>query len=117
LHTVLPEPNSLPSVPGDDALRAAAQHLIAGRIGELARSHGGRIDLVDVRDGIVEVALDGACHGCPAAATTLHAHLENHLRAVHPGLRAVHAIRPADDGPGRRRRFALIPHKAPGPER
>ncbi|GAA0243216.1 hypothetical protein GCM10009527_044900 [Actinomadura nitritigenes] len=90
---------------GDDALRAAAENLIAGPVGDLARSHGGRIDLVAVQDGIVEVALHGACHGCPAARTTLTVHLEDRLRELHPALRAVRAA----DIPRRRRLLPLTP--------
>ena len=119
LHAAVSGAGCPPAAPGDDPLRVAAEHLITGRIGELARSHGGRIDLVGVRDGVVEVALDGACHGCPAAATTLHLHLENQLRALHPGLRAVrpvHPLRPGDDGPGRRRRLPLLPRNTHGLE-
>lgn len=86
---------------GDEALRATAEELIAGRVGDLARGHGGRIDLVAVHGGVVEVALHGACHGCPAARTTLTVHLEDRLRALHPAFRAVRTA----SAPGPRRRM------------
>ncbi|MEU3983781.1 NifU family protein [Streptomyces sp. NPDC026672] len=54
-------------------------------MGDLARSHGGTIELVDVCDGVVSVRLRGACHGCPAAWFTLHQRLERLLRRCHPG--------------------------------
>jgi Fe-S cluster biogenesis protein NfuA len=77
--------------PDDAPLRDAAQELLDGPVGDLARSHGGHIELVDVRDGTVTVTLAGACHGCPAARTTLRQGLEDQLRRHHPQLRSVTA--------------------------
>lgn len=65
--------------------------MLDGPVGDLARSHGGHIELVDVRDGTVTVNLAGACHGCPAARTTLRQGLEDRLRRSHPQLRTVTA--------------------------
>ena len=52
----------------DDALRRAAEQLLSGPAGDLIRSHGGRIDVIAVHDGIVEVSLHGTCDGCPRPA-------------------------------------------------
>jgi Fe-S cluster biogenesis protein NfuA len=111
LHTALAGTGrahpSGPPTPGqhpDQALQASAERLLAGAVGDLARSHGGRIELLTVHDGHVEVTLHGACHGCPAARTTLTVHLEEQLRALHPDLRSV---RQAD--PTRPRRRRLLP--------
>jgi Fe-S cluster biogenesis protein NfuA len=84
----------------DALLREAAQDLIDGATGSLARSHGGTIELIDVHDGIVEVRLLGACHGCPAARTTLRIHLERRLREQCPQLREVKAPRTVTDVSG-----------------
>jgi NFU1 iron-sulfur cluster scaffold homolog, mitochondrial len=54
--------------------------LLAGPIGALAQSHGGSIELVSIDGHDVTVRLSGACHGCPAAATTLHDKLQRELR-------------------------------------
>jgi Fe-S cluster biogenesis protein NfuA len=66
----------------DDAagLAAIAAELLAGPIGALAASHGGSIELVSVDSDSVNVRLSGACHGCPAAASTLHDKLQHELR-------------------------------------
>jgi NFU1 iron-sulfur cluster scaffold homolog, mitochondrial len=74
---------------GDESLRSAAQDLLAGDLGRFAASHGGDIQLVDVRDGVVTVRLEGACHGCPAAGHTLSRRFEDQLRRRCPQLRAV----------------------------
>ncbi|MXM65345.1 NifU family protein [Streptomyces sp. HUCO-GS316] len=95
LHAALGDPEGWVRDTGtaacdDDAqLYAAAQEVLAGQVGDFARSHGGSIDLVDVRDGIVTVRLGGTCHGCPASWFTLHQRLERRLRRLHPALREV----------------------------
>jgi NFU1 iron-sulfur cluster scaffold homolog, mitochondrial len=61
-------------------LAAVAAELLAGPIGALAGSHGGSIELVSVEGDNVNVRLSGACHGCPAAASTLHDNLQRELR-------------------------------------
>lgn len=66
----------------DDANRLAAivGELLAGRIGALAESHGGSIELVSVVGPTVTVRMLGACQGCPAATSTLHDQLQRELR-------------------------------------
>lgn len=62
------------------ALTAIAAELLSGPIGALAESHGGSIELVSVAGDTVNVRLSGACHGCSAAASTLHDTLQRELR-------------------------------------
>jgi NFU1 iron-sulfur cluster scaffold homolog, mitochondrial len=69
-----------PAADGDAGLAAATAELLAGPIGALAESHGGSIELVSVDGDNVNVRLRGACHGCPAATTTLHDNLQRELR-------------------------------------
>jgi NFU1 iron-sulfur cluster scaffold homolog, mitochondrial len=61
-------------------LAAIAAELLAGPIGALAASHGGSIELVSVAGETVTVRMSGACHGCPAAGSTLHDKLQRELR-------------------------------------
>lgn len=63
-----------------DRLSAIAAELLAGPIGALAESHGGSIELVSVAGNTVTVRMLGACHGCPAAVSTLHDKLHRELR-------------------------------------
>lgn len=61
-------------------LAAIAAELLAGQIGALAESHGGSIELLSVVGHTVTVRMSGACHGCPAASSTLHDTLQRELR-------------------------------------
>jgi NFU1 iron-sulfur cluster scaffold homolog, mitochondrial len=61
-------------------LAAMTAQLLAGPIGALAESHGGSIELVSVVGHTVTVRTSGACHGCPAAESTLHDKLQSELR-------------------------------------
>jgi Fe-S cluster biogenesis protein NfuA len=82
----------------DERLTVAARAALQGEVGDLARSHGGALELDSVQDGVVTVQMTGACHGCPAAGLTLHARLERILKEQCPELREV---RSASPGPGR----------------
>ncbi|MBB4956529.1 Fe-S cluster biogenesis protein NfuA [Micromonospora polyrhachis] len=118
IHAALEEPAGWiaanePDSSGVDALLyPVVQGLLDGAVGQYARSHGGRIDLVDVRDGVVTVRLTGTCHGCPAAHLTLRHRLERDLRRWYPAVRVVDAGRApvdrraprSDDAPVLRRR-------------
>jgi Fe-S cluster biogenesis protein NfuA len=73
------------------ALAAIAAELLAGPVGALAASHGGSIELVSVDGDNVKVRLAGACHGCPASATTLHDKLQHELRRQWGRTVSVHA--------------------------
>lgn len=94
LHAALAEPGgwvtrSAVGPDDDTALWENVRRLLDGPVGDVARSHGGHIELVDVRDGQVRVRLTGACQGCPAARYTLRHRLEGELRRHHPQLRGV----------------------------
>jgi Fe-S cluster biogenesis protein NfuA/nitrite reductase/ring-hydroxylating ferredoxin subunit len=52
-------------------------------------SHGGRVELVGVDDGVVTVRMSGACQGCAASALTLRRGIEAALREHYPGFREV----------------------------
>ncbi|MCP4545653.1 MAG: NifU family protein [bacterium] len=54
---------------------------------------GGNVDLISVNDdGVVEVKLVGACHGCPAAAMTLKAGIEATLKEQVPEVTNVVSV-------------------------
>ena len=57
-------------------------------------SHGGEVQVLDVRDGAVHVRLSGACQGCAASALTLRRGIEQALREHWPGFRELVAEEP-----------------------
>lgn len=73
----------------DDVLRMAVEQVIAGDVGDYVRGHGGRMSLVGVHDGRVEVSLGGACAHCPASDATLTDRFEVAVRARCPGVREI----------------------------
>jgi Fe-S cluster biogenesis protein NfuA/nitrite reductase/ring-hydroxylating ferredoxin subunit len=52
-------------------------------------SHGGRVELLGVDDGVVTVRMSGACQGCAGSAVTLRRGIEEALREHYPGFRDV----------------------------
>lgn len=51
---------------------------------------GGNIELLAIKNGVVYVRLQGACHGCAASASTLKYGVERQLRIdIHPELSVV----------------------------
>jgi Fe-S cluster biogenesis protein NfuA len=69
-----------PSSDSDDQLAGLVRELLDGQLGAYAQSHGGTIELVSVSGQHVTVRLSGACHGCPAAGSTLTERLQGELR-------------------------------------
>lgn len=64
--------------------------LVLDRLRPAVLADGGNVELLEVtRDGIVRVALQGACITCPAQAATLRLALEPALRREVPGVTAL----------------------------
>lgn len=70
----------------DTLIGSVAATVAAELVTPLASSHGGAMEVTDVCDGVVSVRLHGACHGCPAATTTVQAVFGQELRRRLPGL-------------------------------
>lgn len=60
-------------------------------------SHGGALELVDVRDGVVSVRMHGSCNGCAASAMTLRRGVEEKLRERLSWFKEVVALEPEGD--------------------
>ena len=48
-------------------------------------SHGGNVELVELRDGVARLALQGSCNGCAASRATLETAIEQALRGARAG--------------------------------
>ena len=55
-------------------------------------SDGGSIDFVEFKDGIVKVALRGACSGCPSSTVTLKQGIEGLLCRMFPEVKEVESV-------------------------
>ncbi len=55
-------------------------------------AHGGNVELVEVKDGVVKVKLTGACGGCPMSQMTLKMGIERTLKREIPEIKEVVAV-------------------------
>ncbi|MBO4145111.1 NifU family protein [Kocuria rhizophila] len=79
-HVATSEPREL----GVEDLRRLAHTVLEREVAPVAGAHGGRIEISGVEGHTVTVALEGACHGCPAAKTTLQDRFQAALRRWDP---------------------------------
>jgi Fe-S cluster biogenesis protein NfuA len=56
------------------------------------RVEGGDVELVDIKDGVVKVKLQGSCAGCPFSQMTLKNFIEKELRKDVSGITGVEAV-------------------------
>lgn len=87
---------------GVDA-RAAAEAALES-IRPYIHSHGGKVDVLEARAGIVRVRMSGACAGCTASSITLQRGIEEALRDGYAGFRTIEVEEEHAD-----------PHPPPGP--
>ncbi len=65
---------------------------VLARIRPALQADGGDVELVDVKEGVVKLALKGACSGCPMATMTLKQGIERVLREHIPEVKEVIAV-------------------------
>lgn len=53
---------------------------------------GGNVELINIKDGTVEVKLTGACAGCPMSTLTLKMGIEQILKKEVPEVKEVVAV-------------------------
>ena len=54
-------------------------------------AHGGGVELLGVSDGVVQLKLEGACHGCPSSALTLRSAVEEAIMRAAPDVERIEA--------------------------
>ncbi len=62
---------------------------VLDKIRPMLQNDGGDVELIDVKDGIVTVKLQGACGGCPMATLTLKNGIEKALKQEIPEVKEV----------------------------
>jgi len=65
----------------DEELKPAVESVIE-KVRPSIKLDGGDIELIDVKNGIVYVQLQGACIGCGSASTTLKFGVERQLKTL-----------------------------------
>ena len=72
-----------------DPVARAVQEVIDRQITPGVGSHGGKVSLVEVRDGSAFVRLGGGCQGCAAVDVTLRRGVETAIMSAVPEISAV----------------------------
>lgn len=70
----------------DGEIRAVVQELLDREVKRSIAAHGGRISIVDVRNGELFIAMGGGCQGCAASQVTLRQGFEVMVRRVAPEI-------------------------------
>ena len=70
----------------DAEVRAAVQELLDREVNRSIAAHGGKISMVDLRDGNLLIAMSGGCRGCAATQVTLRQGFEVMVRRVAPEI-------------------------------
>ncbi len=70
----------------DEEVRAVVQELLDREVNRSIAGHGGKISIVDVRDGNLFIAMSGGCQGCAASQVTLRQGFEVMARRVAPEI-------------------------------
>jgi Fe-S cluster biogenesis protein NfuA len=78
--------------PDDEATVATIKELLDTRIRPAVAGDGGDITFRGYRDGVVYLAMKGACSGCPSSTATLKHGIQNLLRHFLPDVQEVRAI-------------------------
>ena len=78
--------------PADAELVAEIKELIETRVRPAVAQDGGDIVYRGYRDGIVYLAMHGACSGCPSSTATLKQGIESLLKYYVPEVESVEAI-------------------------
>jgi Fe-S cluster biogenesis protein NfuA len=70
--------------PSVNSLYDAVERILAERVNPGVSTHGGRVELVDVKGTSVYLRLSGGCQGCGAANVTLRQGIEKAIRSQLP---------------------------------
>ena len=74
------------SSPSESDLKWAIEDLLAREINPAVATHGGWVELIDVKKNSVYLRLGGGCQGCGAADVTLKQGIEKAIRSLAPGV-------------------------------
>ena len=70
----------------DTELKAAVQALLDKEVNRSIANHGGKISIVDIRQGKLFISMSGGCQGCASSQVTLRQGFEVMLKRVAPEI-------------------------------
>jgi NFU1 iron-sulfur cluster scaffold homolog, mitochondrial len=79
-------PNASTRERTDAEIRPVLQELLDREVNRSIAAHGGRISILDVRDGSLFIAMSGGCQGCAASQVTLRQGFDVMVRRVAPEI-------------------------------
>jgi Fe-S cluster biogenesis protein NfuA/nitrite reductase/ring-hydroxylating ferredoxin subunit len=62
-------------------------------------SHGGGVQVLDVREGVVRLLLEGSCHGCPSSTATVRYAIEQAIMEAAPDAAGIEVVGAAEPPP------------------
>lgn len=78
----------------DAELQKRVADIIERDVAPLANSHGGAIHIASLRDGVLTLELQGACHGCPQSQRTVGQLVARAVQDRYPQIREVRSAKP-----------------------
>ena len=73
----------------DDALYERVAQVFDEQVNPMVARHGGRVELIDVQEGVVMLRMGGGCQGCGMADVTLRQGIEGMLGQLVPEVRGI----------------------------
>lgn len=87
-----PNVKPLGSEPLEGPLAERVKRVIDEHINPGVASHGGQVELVDVRENVVYLRMSGGCQGCGMASVTLSQGIERMLREAVPEIEGIRDV-------------------------
>jgi len=81
--------SALSSVPPADEIKKRIQALFDSQINPAIASHGGWVELIDVKGNEIFIRMGGGCQGCGMANVTLRNGIEKAIRETVPDVGAI----------------------------
>jgi Fe-S cluster biogenesis protein NfuA len=96
------------SLPPADVIRNRVQDVLDSDINPAVASHGGVVQLIDVRNNDIFIRMGGGCQGCGQATQTLRQGVEQAIRRTVPEVGAIMDV--TDHAAGRNPYYAPSQH-------
>lgn len=75
-----------------DDLKQRVARVLNEEVRPALQMDGGDIEVLDVRDGVAQVRLNGVCGGCPSTIMTMIVGIEQELRRHLPEIEYLEAV-------------------------